>query len=228
VTSYDQIARDLFEANLTPEGARTCALHNFNHDSAACEHKWLLWHEEVKQAAELLLEPARRVVRNQCYEPCLKAGFFAALYSPHMHGLVTRIEGTRPAHGAMPCQFDRTCLRLASNVDGDRYDNCPSVHAAQWLDVPQGFDTASLLWMETGAVLVDHGYEHCRYVLADSQGPYRCSMCLKSMSGKGIVDVCRVTEMDGKPSLHFAPVQATLGCLLVLNLANMLDEKLPT
>lgn len=198
------------------------ALEAFRTQSAVCSHKWLLFHKDIELAACELLEPAKRVVQEQRYEPCLRAGFFAALFNPHTHKFVTRIEGTRPPCGAMLCQASRSCLRIDSGVYGDYYGNCPSVHATQWLDVPQGFDSGSLLWMEAGAVLLDHGTEYERYVLAQNdEAPYRCSMCLKTMAGKGIVDVCRVSEVDGKVQLHFAPITSSLDCLVACNVADL-------
>jgi hypothetical protein len=231
--SYHQIAFDLHHGDCSPNQARQRALQSFSVDSQDCSHKWLLYHQDVELAARDLLDCANRVIGEQQYTPCLKAGFFAALFSPHVHKLVTRIEGTRPGPDAFPCQFSGTCTRLASGIGGDRYDNCLSVHAAQWLDVPQGFDAASLLWMEAGAVLqalndLSTGavLEHGLYILAPNDpSPYRCSMCLKSMLGKGIVDVCRVSEENGRPVFHFAPIQASLNCLTILNLADMLEKK---
>lgn len=225
-TIYHQIAFDLHHGDCSPNQARQRAMQSFSVDSQDCSHKWLLYHQDVELAARDLLDCANRVIGEQQYTPCLKAGFFAALFSPHVHKLVTRIEGTRPGPDAFPCQFSGTCTPLASGIGGDRYDNCLSVHAAQWLDVPQGFDAASLLWMEAGAVLLDHGTEYEHYALVpNDEAPYRCSMCLKSMLGKGIVDVCRVSEENGKPVFHFAPIQASLNCLTILNLADMLEKK---
>ena len=223
--SYHQIAFDLHHGDCSPNQARQRALQSFSVDSKDCSHKWLLYHQDVELAARDLLDCANRVIGEQQYTPCLKAGFFAALFSPHVHKLVTRIEGTRPGPDAFPCQFSGTCTRLASGIGGDRYDNCLSVHAAQWLDVPQGFDAASLLWMEAGAVMVEAWSGPAKYILAPNDpSPYRCSMCLKSMLGKGIVDVCRVSEENGKPVFHFAPIQASLNCLTILNLADMLEK----
>jgi hypothetical protein len=111
-------------------------------------------------------------------------------------------------------------------VEGDRYDNCPSVHAAQWLKEAEYDWPGTYLWMEAGAVLVDVGTETERYVLAGGNDrPYRCSMCLKTMAGKGIMDVCRVgQDAEGQVTLHFAPVVATLDCLMVCNVAGMMAE----
>ena len=211
------IMSSLLHGTTNPAGAKSLALDLFLHEANQCEYKWLLYHAELQIVADELLKPARRVVAEQEYKPCLKAGFFTALFSPHMHNLVTRIEGTRPPHNASNCRIGDTCLRQASGIGGDRYDNCLSVHAAQWLDVPQGFDPASLLWMEAGAVLVNGRYE-----LASNQGPYRCSMCIKTMAGKGIVDVCQVGEIDGKAMLHFAPIETALSTLVICNTADML------
>lgn len=218
--TYSDLTTQLMSGAIEPHHARELALDLFQADSDACRHKWLLYHPELDIVADELLEPARRVVSVQRHEPCLKAGFFAALFSPHMHKLVTRIECTRPAHGSAKCMWGRECLRTVTDIQGDQYANCMSVHAAQWLDVPQGFDAASLLWMETGAVLVNG-----EYVLSGGEErPYRCSMCLKTMLGKGIVDVCRVGEKDGKPRLHFAPITSSLGALVVCNVADMILE----
>lgn len=224
--TYDDIADHLFSGYLSTISVKQEALSTYRDYCKQAAARWEPHRHEIEVAANTLLKQVGIVIDTNFYEPCLKAGFFASLFSAGTGHLVTKVERTRTPVGSFRCRLGctkttGTCTRVSTDIQGDRYDNCMSVHAAQWLDVPDGYDPASLLWMEAGAVLLNG-----RYIVANcTNEPYRCSMCLKTMAGKGIVDLCMVgLDEHGSPALHFAPVVESLNTLIICNCADMLAE----
>lgn len=234
--TYNEISQRLFDGSLCPEEAKCNALKTFDDDCQLATKRWAYHYPQIIEAANVLLKQASEVVRDDYYLPCLKAGFFAALFSYTGQKLVTDVENTRPPFPTFDCRLGEwnrttgTCTRVASGISGDRYDNCLSVHAAQWLEVPQGYHPHQLLWMEAGAVLHDGKYALANSPQADPLSRvYRCSMCLKTMAGKGIMDLCNVgMDNDGNVLLTIAPIADTLSTLVICNLADMMLSKIAT
>ena len=222
---YDAISKRLFLGAISPDQARHEAISEFNDQCLVAEKRWadcnLLPH------AEKILAEAVEVVEDNLYLPCARAGFFAALYSRATRQLVTEIERTRTPPGTFNCQFNsrNSCIRDRTGISGDRYDNCLSVHAAQWLKVPDDCRPSQVMWMEAGAVRGLYVMELANSSDDPFSRVYRCSMCLKTMLGQGVVDLCSIgQDSEGKPRLQLAPIDATLNTLVIMNCADMLEK----
>lgn len=226
--TYSEIAKASFDGSICPEEAKANAMREYERDCALAARDWSSWWERMSDAGEVLLRRAQEVVDECHYHPCMKAGFFAALFSQNTDSIVSGITHTSCAFNSFDCRIGpRTCTRIETGIGGDRYDNCPSIHAAQWLEVPPDCRPSQLLWMEAGAVFNGKCYELAN---GPSDNPfdrvYRCSMCLKTMLGKGVVDICNVgLDKHGNVSLTIAPIAATLNTLVIMNCADMLAEK---
>lgn len=226
--TYSEIAKALFDGSICPEEAKANAMREYERDCALAVKDWSSWWESLLDVGTVLLCRAEEAVDANHYHPCMKAGFFAALFSQNTDSIVSNITHTSCAFNSFDCRIGpRTCTRVATEINGDRYDNCPSIHAAQWLRAPDDYKPSGLLWMEAGAVFNGERYELAN---GPSDNPfdrvYRCSMCLKTMLGKGVVDLCNVgIDKHGNVSLTIAPIAATLNTLVILNCADMLAEK---
>ena len=230
--SYNEIARLLFDGKMCPVECKCAALNEFDRDCQRATKRWAYQRESITTCGRSLMDYAEDTVEMNYNSGCLKAGFFAALYSKTDECFADEIETTQCDFDAFDCRLgtrcdNGTCTRIETGIGGDRYDNCPSVHAAQWLRISERDKPSELLWLEAGAV-----FNGERYVLANgpSDNPfdrvYRCSMCLKTMLGKGVVDLCNVgLDKHGNVSLTIAPIAATLNTLVILNCADMLAEK---
>lgn len=226
MTLYDELLADLLNGSVSPEDAQNLALDEFVRSQQEVAERWRPDGKILERAGERIIGHALDVIERGSYPPCRRAGFFAALFSHE--GLVTKISGNAAVDGLpLDCQFGgcETCMRDETGATGDRYDNCTSVHAAQWLNVPDKHFPWNLLWLEGGAVLTENGYVLSRKRNSDVPYPsrmYRCSMCLKTMLGKGIRDLaCVSLDEDGNVEFQFAPITVSLSTLMICNVAEM-------
>jgi hypothetical protein len=228
MTLYDELMRGLLDGSISPIEAQDRALEEFVRSQAEVAERWTWDSDNLNAAGERIVQKALDVIEAGEYAPCRRAGFFAALYTPG--GLVTNIKGNAPADGLpLDCHLGgcETCMRDETGATGDRYDNCTSVHAAQWLRVPEGRKPWDLLWVEGGAVLNRDGTYSLSRKRNSPDVPYpsrmyRCSMCLKTMLGQGIEDLaCVSLDEDGNVEFQFAPIKVSLSTLMICNVAEM-------
>ena len=184
-----------------------------------------------------IYERIQRVIDEQDYEPCLRAGFFSAYYNMMYERLVTEVGQNAP-HELVPldCRLttrgkDGVCIRDLSGRSGDYYGNCPSLHAAEWLQVGSN-NPRHVLWIEGGATLNnDHGKMY--YVGTGkshdvnaatgrvSARLYRCTMCLKHALGQGITQFAFLNYgHDAGPALVYGSVPHHLAAMTVINTAD--------
>lgn len=227
-----EIAKSLFDGSICPEEAKANIMREYEIDCQRAVKRWAYQWDTIRLCGRRLMDYAEDTVEMNYNGGCLKAGFFAALYSKKDECFTDEIETTQCDFDAFDCRLgtrceNGTCTRIETGIGGDRYDNCPSIHAAQWLRIFDGDRPSDLLWMEAGAVFNGERYELAN---GPSDNPfdrvYRCSMCLKTMLGKGIVDLCNVgLDKYGNISITIAPIAATLNTLVLLNCADMLSAK---
>lgn len=180
----------------------------------------------------------QRVIEEQDYEPCLRAGFFSAYYHTIFGEIITPV-GQNASHYLVPldCRLttkgkDGVCIRDLSKRSGDYYGNCPSLHAAEWLHLDRGVNPEHILWIEGGATLDnDHGRMYYAGVSKShdmdvvtgrlSGRLYRCTMCLKHALGQGITKFAFLNYgYDAGPSLFYGSVPDHLAAMTVCNTAD--------
>lgn len=232
--NWSEINGKMFDGIITPLQAKHEARRLWEEECLLARKRWLPHEDAILKSAQRLLEHAQDIVDQDYYSGCVKAAFFAALFSSKEAGLVTEIEATQPPWDGFDCTMGtgnqdggRRCTRTETSICGDRYDNCPSVHAAQWLRRPDGCHDWELLWLEAGAVINPSGYFELANadLRAEDPQPYRCSMCLKSVLGKGVGDLCNIgADGSGNAVIHFQPIPAALNYLIISNCADMLAE----
>ena len=233
--NWSEINGKLFDGILTPLQAKQEAYQLWEEECLLALKRWLPHKHDIMRSATDLLDYAQDVVERDYYSGCVKAAFFADFFSSKEGGLVTEIESTQPPWNGFDCTMGtgnrdsgRRCNRIETCICGDRYDNCPSVHAAQWLKRPVDCRDWELLWLEAGAVINPSGHFELANadISADKPKPYRCSMCLKSVLGQGVNDLCNIgADAEGNPVLHFQPITATLNYRIIANCADMLAER---
>ena len=107
--TYAEIMGRLFQGTICPEEAKCNALKEFHDDCSIATKRWADKHPEIVLAAEELLRHATGVVRDNYYTPCLKAGFFASLFS---------YKDGEPVADLRP---DRCHAKCVDNLQSGRY-----------------------------------------------------------------------------------------------------------
>ena len=170
-------------------------------------------------------------MERQDYPPCLRAGFFAAFYDLTLQALVTPVGLNRVPDIGLDCRLGTTgpigtCIRSEVGRSGDYYGNCPSLHAAETLRVPDTSDPRNILFLEGGAFLASDGrYRSDNKVHAGddySKRLYRCTMCLKHCLGEGVskLGFVNLDSDTGDVSIFLGHIPSHLAAMMVCNAAD--------
>lgn len=234
--TFDAIAQDLLvRGTITPPLAKTRALDLAREmdegvRSSVCTSPSQM--SKLIEASRPIAERTLRVIEKQDFPPCLRAGFFAAFYDTSLEALVTPVSMNRvPRSLGLDCRLGTTgpggmCIRSEVGRSGDYYGNCPSLHAAESLRVPDTSRPSDVLFLEGGAYLSPDGtYRSDNKVHAGddySKRLYRCTMCLKHCLGEGVTKLGFVNldlETD-EISIFLGHVPSHLAAMTICNAAN--------
>lgn len=232
--SFDVIARDLLvtkTATPAEAKARTLDLTRAMDEgvrSSVCTSPSQM--SRLISACEPIVDRIQRLIDRQDYPPCLRAGFFAAFYDLMLQDLVTPVGLNRVPDIGLDCRLGTTgptgtCIRSEVGRSGDYYGNCPSLHAAEHLRVPEGSLPQNILFLEGGAYLAKDGtYQSDNKLHAGddySKRLYRCTMCLKHCLGEGVTKLGFVNiDSDGEVSIFLGHIPSHLSAMTICNAAS--------
>lgn len=233
--TFDLIARELLVERTTSPSeakARALALAKKMDDevrTSVCTSSSQM--ARLIDASQPIVDRTLSIIERNDYPPCLRAGFFAAFYDTKIQDLVTPVGLNRVPDIGLDCRLgssgpNGTCIRSEAGRSGDYYGNCPSLHAAETLRVPETSDPRDILFLEGGAFLVSDGtYRSDNKVHAGddySKRLYRCTMCLKHCLGEGVANLgfVNLDSETGEVSIFLGHVPSHLAAMTICNAAD--------